>query len=191
MSRELENYEQVSIYRLSPDDQERLLRAARECTFSWCTKESWPIGVIMSCYWKDGKMWLTAGAHRHRIAAVQRNPRVSVCITSTGTELGPSKTITIKGRCRVREDRETKDWFYPEFAFHLRREQAAADAFAKMLDSPLRVVLEVTPEKFITYDGVKMFQHTAGTLDPSQLAPPLGSDTERLAAELKRRGLAS
>jgi len=186
---DLENYEQVSVYRLDAEDQEKLLRAARECVFSWCTKDSWPIGVIMSCYWKDGKMWLTAGAHRHRIAAIQRNPQVSVCVTSTGTELGPSKTVTIKGRCRVREDRETKAWFYPEFAFHLRREQAAADAFAKMLDSPLRVVLEVTPEKFITYDGIKMFQHTAGTLDPSKLAAPLSADTERLAAELKRRGL--
>jgi hypothetical protein len=64
-----------------------------------------------------------------------------------------------------------------------------AEAFAKMLDSPLRVVLEITPVKFITYDGVKMFQHTAGQLDPSQLAPPLESDTVRLEAELKKRGL--
>ena len=29
MSKDLENYEQVSIYRLDPEDQERLLRAAR------------------------------------------------------------------------------------------------------------------------------------------------------------------
>jgi general stress protein 26 len=192
MSKDLENYEAVSIYRLNPDMQERLLRASRECVFSWCTKDSWPIGVIMSCYWKDGKMWLTAGAHRHRIAAIQRNPQVSVCVTSTGTELGPSKTITIKGRCRVREDRETKDWFYSEFANHLRRDdKVAAEAFAKMLDSPLRVVLEITPVKFISYDGVKMFQHTAGQLDPSELAPPLESDTVRLEAELKKRGLKS
>lgn len=191
MTQGLDNYERVSIYRLDPEDQDRLLHTARECVFSWCTKDSWPIGVIMSCYWKDGKMWLTAGAHRHRVAAVQRNPRVSVCITSTGTELGPSRTITIKGRCRVREDRETKEWFYREFASHLRRDdQAAAAAFAKMLDSPLRVVLEVTPEKLITYDGTKMFAHTAGTLDPRRLAAPLSSDTERLQAELRRRGLA-
>jgi hypothetical protein len=47
----------------------------------------------------------------------------------------------------------------------------------------------VTPEKLITYDGVKMAQHTAGTLDPSRLASPLESDTARLATELKRRGL--
>ena len=59
-----------------------------------------------------------------------------------------------------------------------------------MLDSPLRVVLEVTPEKFISYDGVKMFRHAAGKLDESELTPPTNSDTVRLSRELKRRGLA-
>ncbi|MYG13188.1 MAG: hypothetical protein F4171_10385, partial [Gammaproteobacteria bacterium] len=121
----------------------------------------------MSYIWRKGRVWLTAGAHRHRISAVRRNPKVSVVITSTGTELGPSKTITIKGRCVVHEDRETKDWFYPDFARALRPEEDAAKAFEQMLDSPLRIVLEVIPEKYITYDGVKMWAHTEGSLDPS------------------------
>lgn len=190
MSEKLENYELVSIYKLNPDVQERLLRSQRECVFSWCTKDQWPIGVIMSCYWANGKMWLTAGAHRHRIAAVQRNPQVSVCVTSTGTDLGPGKTVTIKGRCRVREDGETKAWFYRAFSSHLNpTNPAAAEAFRQMLDSPLRVVLEITPEKFITYDGAKMFAHTAGQLDPSELGPPSESDTVRLAREIEKRGL--
>jgi hypothetical protein len=58
-----------------------------------------------------------------------------------------------------------------------------------MLDSPLRIVLEIIPEKFITYDGAKMMAHTAGTLDESELAEPLEADTVRLAAELEKRGL--
>lgn len=189
MAEELENYEMVSIYRLNPEDQERLLSSQRECVFNWCTRDEWPMGVIMSMLWRDGRVWLTAGGHRHRISAVRRNPKVSVVVTSTGTDLGPGKTVTIKGRCVIHEDAETKAWFYPEFALHQRGEQAAADAFAKMLDSPLRVVLEIIPEKFITYDGVKMRQHTAGTLDESELAEPLEADTVRFAAEVRRRGL--
>ena len=59
-----------------------------------------------------------------------------------------------------------------------------------MLDSPLRVVLEIVPEKYITYDGAKMFAHTAGTIDESQLGKPKASDTVRLQRELERRGLA-
>ena len=189
MASDLEDYEMVSIYRLNEDEQEKLLLAQKECVFNWCTKDSWPVGVIMSYVWRRDRVWLTAGAHRHRISAVRRNPQVSVVITSTGTALGPGKTITIKGKCVIHEDRETKDWFYPDFAMALRGEQATAASFAAMLDSPLRVVLEVIPEKWITYDGVKMREHTAGTLDESQLAEPLESDTERLRRELQKRGM--
>ncbi len=189
MSEDLQNYEQVSIYRLNPDDQERLLNVQRECVFNWCTRDEWPVGVIMSYIWRRGRVWLTAGAHRHRIAAVRRNPKVSVVVTSTGTEMGRSKTITIKGHCIVHEDRETKDWFYPDFARALREDEAGAAAFQKMLDSPLRVVLEVVPEKYITYDGVKMWAHTEGNLDPSELAQPLEADTLRLEREIARRNL--
>jgi len=186
----LQNYEMVSIYRLDAQVQEELLSNARECVFNWCTRDEWPMGVIMSCLWRDGKMWLTAGAHRHRISAVRRNPKVSIVVTSTGTHLGGGKTVTLKGRCVVHEDRETKDWFYPEFSQHLSPgNPTAAQDFQKMLDSPLRVVLEVTPEKFISYDGVKMARHTAGKLDESELAGPGEADTKRLARELQRRGL--
>jgi general stress protein 26 len=185
-----DNYERVSIYHLNPDDQEKLLSISRECVFNWCTRDEWPIGVIMSCFWHDGRMWLTAGGHRHRIAAVRRNPKVSVVVTSTGTAMGGGKTITIKGKCTVHEDRETKDWFYPAFAAHTNPHDAkAAKDFELMLDSPLRVILEVEPEKLITYDGIKMFLHTAGKLDESQLGPPSHADTVRLQRELERRGL--
>ena len=184
-SEALENYEKVSIYRLDAHAQEQLLSIARECVFNWCTRDEWPMGVIMSCLWHDGRLWLTAGAHRHRIAAVRRNPKVSVVITSTGTKLGPGKTTTLKGTCVVHEDRETKQWFYPAFTKHI----GADDAFERMLDSPLRVVLEIIPEKYISYDGAKMRAHTAGEIDESQLAEPLEADTVRLERELTRRGM--
>jgi general stress protein 26 len=185
-----QNYERVSIYQLDPAVQQELLGVSRECVFNWCTRDEWPMGVIMSCLWHRERMWLTAGAHRHRIAAVQRNPKVSVVVTSSGTVLGTGKTVTIKGRCVVHEDRETKDWFYPAFAEHANPgEPERAAAFQQMLDSPLRVVLEVIPEKFISYDGIKMFRHAAGKLDESELTAPSISDTVRLTRELKRRGL--
>ncbi len=188
-AQDIDNYELVSVYRLNEADQEALLLAQKECVFNWCTKDNWPMGVIMSYIWRDGRIWLTAGAHRHRISAVRRNPQVSVVITSTGTALGPSKTITIKGKCIIHEDRETKEWFYPDFALALRGEPDAAQRFAEFLDSPLRIVLEVVPQKWITYDGVKMRAHSEGTLDPAELAEPLESDTVRLKAELERRKL--
>ncbi len=189
MAPELDDYEAVSVYNLEDDDREKLLRGHAECTFNWSTKDGWPMGVIMSYLWKDGRFWLTAGAHRHRISAVRRDPRVSIVVTSTGTKLGGGKSITAKGRCVVHEDRETKDWFYPEFAMHLQREERAAEGFAKFLDSPIRVILEVVPEKWITYDGAKMALDTVGKLPEEKKGPRLESDTLRFERERKRRGL--
>ena len=57
---DLDNYEQVSIYRLDADVQERLLSLGRECVFNWSTRDGWPVGVVMSYLWKDGRD-ITAG----------------------------------------------------------------------------------------------------------------------------------
>jgi len=186
----IQDYESVSVYPLDPEVQETLLSTHNECVFNWATKDGWAMGVIMSYLWRDGRVWLTAGAHRHRISAIRRDPRCSVVITSNGTELGPGKSITLKGRAVVHEDRETKEWFYPAFAAHLNpRDPKAAARFQENLDSPIRVVVEVVPEKFITYDGVKMFLDEAGKLPQSAKGTPKSADAERLPKELARRGL--
>lgn len=185
----IKDYEAVSTYPLDPDKLEELLSTHRELVFMWGTKDGWPVGVIMSYLWARGRFWVTMGAHRHRVAAIRRDPRVSVCVTSTGTPLGGGKTVTAKGRAVIHEDRATKDWFYTAFANHLNPDPAAAKAFVAMLDSPVRIVVEVIPEKWITYDGAKMFADAAGQLPPEAKGPRLSSDAERLPAELKRRGL--
>jgi general stress protein 26 len=189
MPEAVDNYEQVSVYNLEDEDKEALLSTNAECTFNWVTKDGWPMGVIMSYLWHDGRLWLTAGAHRHRITAVRRDPRVSVVITSTGTELGGGKSITVKGRCTIHEDAETKRWFYPAFSLHLHKDEKRAKWFEEFLDSPLRVVLEVVPEKWITYDGVKMAQDSVGKLDPARRGEPKSADAVRMKKELERRGL--
>jgi general stress protein 26 len=185
-----ESYEQVSVYPLDDAEREQLLQAQVECSFVWATRDGWPLGVIMSYLWRDGRFWLTAGAHRHRIAAIRRDPRVAIVVTSTGTELGPSKSITAKGTCQLREDKETKSWFYPALAaaLHPDHPKAAAD-FEQRLDSPLRLILEVTPTQWITYDGTKMYLDSKGRLPANRKGKPKSADTERLATELRRRGL--
>ena len=185
----IQDYEKVSIYGLDAENREALLQAQRECVLNWSTQDGWPVGVIMSFIWRNGRFWMTAGAHRHRISAMRRDPRVSVVVTSTGSELGPGKTVTVKGRAIIHEDQETKDWFYTDFSSVLNRDEEAAAAFQRRLDSPLRVIVEVVPEKWITYDGAKMFKDAAGTLTDEEKTPPASADTERLARELKARGL--
>ena len=181
-------HETVSIYPLSEAQRQELLSVQRECVFNRATKDSWPVGVIMSYVWAKGSVWLTAAEHRHRIAAIRRNPKVSVVVTSTGTRLGPAKTITIKGRATLHEDAPTKAWFYHELA-HQNPDEAAAAAFEERLDSPLRVVIEVVPDKWITFDGAKFGADTLGVLDPKDRGPMLSSDATRLPELLKAKGV--
>lgn len=150
------NYEEVADLPLSDDDRERLLTAQNECVFIWRMKDGWPLGVVMSYLWRDGKLWLTASKQRPRIRSIERDDRVSVAVSSAGTGMPPA-TVTIRGRCSIFSDPETKGWFYPALAAALIPNNAKLQAdFVAMLDSPRRVVLRVTPEKFITFDGRKM-----------------------------------
>lgn len=151
------DYEEVGDYPLDADVQEELLTTQNECSFIWGTKDHWPVGVTMSYLWRDGSFWLTATSQRKRISAVRRDPRVSVIVSGVGTAVGPARTVTAKGRCTIHDDDVTKDWLYPAIsAAIMGGEGEMTDMFTEMLDSERRLILEVVPEKWITFDAAKM-----------------------------------
>ncbi|MFO7591063.1 MAG: pyridoxamine 5'-phosphate oxidase family protein [Acidimicrobiia bacterium] len=164
-------FEDLREYRLEPADEEALLLEQTECTFIWANREGWPVGVIMAYLWRDGRFWLTAAAGRARVKAVRRDPRVSVCVSSIGTTQGMQRTVTYKGMCKVLDDAETKAWFYPALAAALiPGDQRFQQGFARFLDSPDRVVLEVEPGQRIDHDGVKMLKATLAWIAEEEAA---------------------
>ena len=150
------HYEDVSAWGLDTADEEAVLAAQTECTFIWTNREGWPVGVIMSFVWRRGRFWLTASSQRARIAAVRRDPRVCIVVTSTGAPDVPRRrTVTYKGLCHLHGDADTKAWFYPELAAALHRDPQRRRHFAAFLHSPRRVILEVEPTQRIAFDGTK------------------------------------
>lgn len=153
-----QDYEDVSVYDLDADQEQQLLLAHNECTFIWANKEGWPVGVIMSYLWHDGRFWLTATSQRARIHAVRRDPRVCIVVSSTGSPMPANKTVTYKGTCTIHGGRDVKDWFYPEFADHLRPDdEVAARTFQTFLDSPERVIIEFEPDYKLSFDSTLMW----------------------------------
>lgn len=151
------SYDDVSIYELTPERERELLEKQIEAVFMWSNKAGRPIGVIMNYIYHDGRIWLTATSQRARIKAIKRDPRVSVTVSSMGTDMGPGKTITYKGSVIIHEDQATKDWFYPAMAQLLDGYPATSvEAAIEMLDTPLRVILELVPELAIKFDGDKV-----------------------------------
>jgi general stress protein 26 len=189
----ISNHEIVSVYPFDEQQIDQLMTDARECVLMWATQDCWPVGVYHSFVWRDGRIWITFAAHRHRTAAIRRNPKVAVAVSglAAATPGSPRGSITVKGRGIVHEDRETKEWYYPALANKSNPgNPAAAAEFVKRLDSPLRVILEVIPEKWITFDSEKSGADVAGMLPDNLRGPRLESDRVRYERELTRRGLA-
>ena len=193
------DHEKVSIYPFSDERREELLSKAGECVFNWTTKDGWAVGVVHAFVWHDGRAWITCGVHRHRVSALRRDPRCSLVVSGSTVPKGPNGSITMKGRAIIHDDEETKRWFYPALARgpYGRRggemtlaAAEAATAFEARLDSPLRIIIEIVPEKWITLDSDKMAKDTVGQLSDEERGPPLEADAKRLPEELKRRGLA-
>jgi general stress protein 26 len=165
-----EDFEDVSGFSLTEEREQILYEKQTECTFMWTNRAGEPVGVIMNYVLRDGSFWLTATRRRARIAAIERDNRVAIAISSRGTDIGVSQSVTHKGLATVHDDQHTKDWFYPALAAAVRPDSASQqEAFADHLDSPGRVVIEVRPTGRISFDSELMFRDSPAGMSRSEL----------------------
>ena len=189
------DHEIVSIYPFTDEEVDQLMHNSVECVLMWATKDGWPVGVTHAYVWHEGKIWLTFAEHRHRTVAIRRDNRVSVNVSSHGYPAGagkglPGGAITFKGKGEFFEDDETKKWFYTALASKLNpNNDAGEEFFRKLLDSPLRIILAITPVKKIMYNGKSAGAHMAGTISEDELGERLGADEVRMNKARAKRGL--
>lgn len=156
-----DSYEDVSMFSLDDQRERALLDAQTECCFMWSTRDGDPVGVIMNFVAERDRFWLTCTRRRKRVAAVEARPRVALAISSRGTDIGVSQTVTYKGNAIVHDDEEIKAWFYPTLAARVRPDNVEQQAaFVHHLDTPGRVVIEVVPDKRIGFDAENMFRNS-------------------------------
>ncbi len=157
----VDSYDDVSVFSLETEAERELLAAQTECTFMWSTSTGDPVGVIMNFLERDGSFWVTATRQRKRVGAVEARPRVAVAISSRGTDIGRSLSLTYKGDAIVHDDADVKAWFYPALAARVRPDNAEQQqAFVHHLDSPGRVVIQIVPTARIGFDAENMFKHS-------------------------------
>ncbi|CAH0993070.1 hypothetical protein SIN8267_03209 [Sinobacterium norvegicum] len=166
-SEKVENYDDVTMYGLTASKEELLLQKQNELTFIWSNKSGHGVGVTMSYIWRNGRIWCTATEQRARMKALARDPRCSVVISSAGTDIDVSQSITFKGTAVLHRDQATKDWFYPDFSRSVHSPAPTPEDFAKLLDTDCRIIIEVVPEKSIKFDGGKMREMTTAALENS------------------------
>ena len=189
------DHEMVSIYPFTDEEVDQLMNNSVECVLMWATKDGWPVGVTHAFVWHDGRIWLTFAEHRHRTAAIRRDNRVSVNVSAMGYPPGapaglPGGAITFKGTGEFYQDEESKKWFYEALSKKLNpNSKEGEEFFYNLLDSPLRIILAITPVKKIMYNGTLAGKHMAGTVDENELGDPLDVDRDRMNKLREKKGL--
>jgi hypothetical protein len=161
VTRAKDDYTDVSDVGVDEGKRELLYEAQTECCVLWTTSDGWPVGVMHRFVWHEERFWVTCTAERKRVAALRARPKSAVVVTSEGTWLGGDVTTTAKTIASVHDDRTTKDWFFPALAARQRRGAtplavAEREEFLVRLDTPSRVVIELAPTAWITYDGNRL-----------------------------------
>jgi len=168
MSERLEDFENVSVYTIDGARRETLLRRGHEAAITWSTGEGWPIGVMHIYVWRDGCFWVTCTQTRKRVPALRKRPQSSVILA-----FEDEQTITAKTLATVHEPgNEHEDWFFRALAERVLAGQPQAvqdegvNGFIARLASENRVILQLTPVKWISFDGRRVKAHAAGVWQP-------------------------
>jgi hypothetical protein len=168
VSNKLEDFDNVSLYGIAPERRDELLSRHHECAVVWSTTEGWPVGVMHIYVWHEGRFWVTCMPGRKRVPALRARPQSSVIVAFEGEQ-----TVTAKTLATVHEHGSPHHgWFYRALARKVLPTQPAnvraqgEEAWIERLDSPGRVVIELAPQKWISFDGRKVGAHAEGRWQP-------------------------
>ncbi len=179
MSSDWESYEQLQRYPVGTAQREELFAKALECSVVWIGDDGSPMGVVHWFVWHDGRFFVTSGPARPRVAALRARPQACVIVTSAGTEIGPNVSVSARTLAIVHDDDATRRWFATALAAKAHSgNPALRDQFEKMLIETDRVVIELEPRSFVSYDGRKMASAlTEAGLFGSDAPRPSGATT--------------
>ena len=150
-----DDIEDLTGARISADSRQELLRDQTECTFSFLTEEGAPAAVVLSYVVHEGRFWFTSVEGRAQVRAVDRDPRACVAVSSSGTDLPGRRMLSLRGRAVVHRDRTAVAPILELLARRLA--PAGVEDFLRLLHSPGRVVIELTPVSVVaSHDSRRM-----------------------------------
>lgn len=139
---------------LSDELREVILDVQRECTIIWNTKDGNSTGTLVSFVWHKGSVWILGNESQARVKAFLRNPNATVVVSSVGTDVGRERCISMRGQCRIHDDKATANEVVSVFVdkLNVTRSNQAAEVLTGMCTGPGSVWLEIVPETRVTMD---------------------------------------
>ena len=156
----LEQLRVAQDYPLEPDEFELLFRENAYCEMAHVNKRGYPVVTPMFYVIKDDHIMMSSiKEYRHKVGCLKKNPKMTVSIHNDGTNVRHQKAILIMGQAVIHDDdalmREIHWQIIDKYFFELTTDDERAAVF-EAVHTPLRCIIEVVPEKILTWDLGKM-----------------------------------
>lgn len=146
MFREMRRIKQL----LPLEESERILREARTATLGLTGDDGYPYVVPISYAYVDGKIYFHCAKTGHKLDAIARNDKVSLCVVQQD-ELMPEKlttffrSVTVFGRARILDNDDERFAAAQKFGMRYYADKDRVDEEIRTHWDALCVV-EITPE---------------------------------------------
>lgn len=133
---------------------DQLINAGREVFISHLTKDGFPMVTIHVYCLLDGQIWSTSVKGRVKERAFRRDPRTTLCLSSTGLHVPFGGGISIKAHAEVVEERSIVERVCIEHGKRYYSSPKGQELFSKTLLTPNRVALKFDVLKIISWANI-------------------------------------
>jgi len=158
----LEQLKVATDYPLEDEEFELLFRENAYCEMAHVNKRGYPVVTPMFYVIRNDHLMMSSiKKYRHKVHHLEENPKMTVCVHNDGTNVRHQKAILIMGQAKIHDDdammREIHWMIIDKYFFELTTDEEREAAF-KAVHTPLRCIIEVVPEKIMTWDLGKMLE---------------------------------
>ena len=158
----LEQLRVAQDYPMEEDEFNLLYRENAYCEMAHVNKRGYPVVSPMFFVIKnDNIMMSTIKNYRLKVGCLKENPKITVAIHNDGTNVRHQKAILVMGQAVIHDDdelmREIHWQIIDKYFFELTTDEEREAAF-EAVHTPLRCIIEVVPEKIMTWDLGKMLE---------------------------------
>ncbi len=158
----LEQLKVAQDYPMEEEEFNLLYHHNAYCNMAHVNKRGYPVVSPMFYVIKnDNIMMSTIKNYRLKVGCLMENPKITVAIHNDGTNVRHQKAILIMGQAKIHDDdammRGIHWQIIDKYFFELTTDEEREVAF-EAVHTPLRCIIEVVPEKIMTWDLGKMLE---------------------------------
>lgn len=158
----LEQLRVAQDYPMEDDEFNLLYRNNAYCNMAHVNKRGYPVvSPMFYVIRNDNIVMSTIKNYRLKVGCLMKNPKITVAIHNDGTNVRHQKAILVMGQAEIHDDdelmREVHWQIIDKYFFELTTDEQREVAF-EAVHTPLRCLIEVIPEKIMTWDLGKMLE---------------------------------